>query len=100
MNTELIGWKAFYDDGKEYSSKEADWKDVPLNGLLVVVEFYSDGSKQKHHAKDYYILDKDKLFGTNDIHPYLAKLGTVKYGRWCSDLLFSKVMSRADGATF
>lgn len=94
----LIGWKAFYDDGKEYSSKKIDWKDLPPYGLLVVVEFYSDGSKEKHFNKDFYVLDEQKLFGTNDIHPYLVKIKAVKFGRWSSNSLFNKVINRADKA--
>lgn len=92
----LIGWKAYYDDEKEYSSKDVEWKDLPLNGLLVVVEFYSDGTKEKHYNKDYYVLDEGKAFGTNDIHPYLAKLGTIKYGRWSENSLFNKAIDKAD----
>ena len=100
MEVTLIGWRAFYDNGKEYSSKEIEWSELPLNGLLVVVEFYSDGSKQKHFNKDYYVMDDKKLFGTNDIHPYLAKIGTIKYGRWSSNSLFNKTIIKADEATW
>lgn len=96
MSSILIGWVAFYDDGKRYSSKETKWKDLPLNGLLVVVEFYSDGSKKKYFNKDYYVFDDKKVFGTNDIHPYLAKLGTIKYGRWCEDSVFNQTIIKAD----
>ena len=96
MEVTLTGWKAFYDDEQEFSSKETDWKDLPLHGLLVVVEFYSDGSKQKHFNKDYYVIDQSKIFGTNDIHPYLAKIGTIKYGRWAGDLVFQEAITKAD----
>jgi hypothetical protein len=96
----LIGWKAYYDDGSEYSSTGAQWKDLPLHGLVVVVEFYTDGSKMKHFNKDHYVLDDGKLFGTNDLAPYLAKLGTVKHGRWCADDVFAATISRADDASW
>lgn len=96
MSIILTGWVALYDDGSRYSSKYIEWKSLPLNGLLVVIEFYSDGSKQKHFNKDYYVLDEQKIFGTNDIHPYLAKLGTIKYGRWSSDSIFNKTIIKAD----
>ena len=100
MAIELIGWKAFYDDGKQYSSKEISCKDVPLNGLLVVVEFYNDGSRQKHFNKDFYVFEEEKIYGTNDIHPYLSKLGNIKYGRWSSDEMFNQIINEADKTIF
>lgn len=94
----IIGWSAFYDDGKEYSSKITRWKELPLHGLLVVVEFYDDGTKEKHYAKDYYVFYDDKIFGTNDLHPYLSKVGVVKFGRWSANHLFNKILARANEA--
>lgn len=94
----LTGWVAFYDDGKRYSSSEWRWQDLPMHGLLVVVEFYEDGTKRKHFNKDYYVLDEGKAFGTNDLHPYLAKLGTVKCGRWSADAVFQQAINWADEA--
>lgn len=93
----LAGWVAFYDDGGRYSSSECRWRDLPMHGLLVVVEFYDDGTRQKHFNKDYYVLDDSKLFGTNDLHPYLAKLGTVKCGRWSANSTFQQAINEADG---
>lgn len=92
---ELIGWKVFYDNGREFSSKNFSWKDVPTDGILAVIEFYNDGTKKLHHSREYYILDDGKAFGTNNIHPYLAKLGTVKYGRWSKDSLFAEILNKA-----
>jgi hypothetical protein len=94
----LVGWKACYDNGVDYSSAQYAWDSLPLFGLLVVVEFYSDGSKEKHYNKDYYVLDTNKIFGTNNIHPYLTKLGTVKQGRWCDNAMFAEAIKRADEA--
>ena len=94
----LTGWVAFYDDGNRYSSRDSRWSDLPMYGLLVVVEFYDDGTKHKYFNKDYYVLDDNKLFGTNDLNPYLAKLGTVKCGRWSADSTFQQAINAADGA--
>lgn len=95
----LIGWKVFYDDGREFSSKDHDWKDLPTDGVLAVVEFYDDGTKEVHDSKDYYVLDDGKAFATNDLRPYLAKIGTVKFGRWSKNSLFNKILAKADAST-
>lgn len=94
---ELVGWKVFYDDGTECSSQEKSWEELPLDGVLAVVEYYSDGSRTIHHSRDYYILSDGKAFGTNDIHPYIRKLKTVKYGRWSRNGLFKEILSKARG---
>ena len=92
---ELKSWRVFYDNGEEYSSDNFEWKDIPADGILVVVEVYDDGSKELHHGRDYYILDDDKAYGTNNIQPYLHKLGTVKFGRWSKDSLFRQILEKA-----
>lgn len=91
----LVGWIAYYDDGTERSSHEQSWGELPVSGILAVVEFYDDNSRVIHHSRDYYVLDDGKAYGTNNIHPYLMKLGTVKYGRWSKDSLFSSILEKA-----
>ena len=93
-----IGWKAFYDGGREFASQDTAWRDLPMHGLLVAVEFYGDGTRQKFHTKDYYVLEPDKLYGTNDLHPYLEKQGDVKMGRWAGNEEFATAIRRADEA--
>ncbi len=96
----LIGWRVFYDNGKVFSSKDHDWQSIPMDGVLAVVEYYDDGTKEVHHSKDYYVLDDGKAFATNDIRPYLAKLGTVKQGRWSKNSLFNQILAKADASTY
>ena len=96
---ELIGWKVFYDDSTERSSQDSSWGELPADGILAVVEFYDDGTKKIHHSRDYYILDDEKAYGTNDIHPYLHKIGTVKYGRWSREGLFTAILEKAHKST-
>jgi len=93
---ELKGWVAFYDDGERYSSRDMNWNDLPLHGMLIAIEFYDDGTKVKHFNKNYYVKEADKMYGTNDIHPYLAKLSTVKMGRWSANSVFGEAMKNAD----
>lgn len=91
----LVGWKLYYDDGGVFSSSDGDWKDAPLDGVLVLVEFYDGGERVLHIERDYYILDDDKAFGTNNLHPWLAKQKTVKYGRWSKNSIFRQILEKA-----
>lgn len=100
MARNLIGWRVSYDDGREFSSKETEWKDIPADGILAVMEFYDDGSKQCHHSKDHYVLDDGKAYGTNDIGPYLRKQGQVKFGRWSKDSDFNRFLTQAQQKPF
>ena len=94
---ELVGWKVYYDNGKEISSQDSSWEEIPFDGILALVEFYSDGRREVHHSRDYYILDDGKAYGTNNIHPYLQKMRTVKMGRWSKDGLFQDILAKARG---
>ena len=91
----LVGWRVYYDNGSERSSTDSSWEELPADGLLAVVEYYDDGTREVHHSRDYYILDDGKAYGTNAIHPYLAKLGTVKFGRWSRNGLFHDILAKA-----
>lgn len=96
---ELIGWRLFYDDGTDISSKDVEWNKAPLDGVLVLVEFYNDGTKQYHQAKDYYLIDDGKALGTNQIDLYLRKTGAVKFGRWVNDKKFYEILLKAKSSS-
>lgn len=97
---ELIGWVVLYDDGMERSSHDTKWEELPADGVLAVIEFYDNGKRVVHHSRDYYVLDNGKAYGTNNIHPYLHKLGTIKFGRWSKDSFFHTVLKKADKYVF
>lgn len=72
-----------------------EWEEIPADGIQCVVEFYDDGTRKLHLERDYYILDEGKAYGTNNIHPYLHKIGSVKFGRWASDGFFADIVKKA-----
>ena len=44
---EIIGWKAWYEDGKVYTSKRHKWNRLPTKGILALKRFfriYEDGT--------------------------------------------------------
>lgn len=38
--TKLLGWKAWYGDGKSYTSKDYKWVDIPVNNFQYLKKFY------------------------------------------------------------
>lgn len=82
-----------YQGGKYFSLGLHSNRAISLIGWKV---FYDDGTKEVHHNKDFYVLDDGKAFATNDIHPYLAKIGTAKFGRWSKNSLFNKILAKGD----
>lgn len=96
----LVGWKIYFDDGRVFSSREGEWKDAPVDGVQVLVEFYDDGTRSLHVERDYYLLDDGKGFGTNNITPWLCKQGTVKFGRWSSNDKFRELVQKAKTEQF
>ncbi len=99
-NVGMIGWRAYYDNGTIFSSLETQWGELPAFGLQVLVEFFNDGTRKIHHARDYYILDDGKAYGTNHIHPYLEKMRTVKFGRWANDGFYRELLDKAQNDVF
>lgn len=40
MKKEIIGWKAFYPDGKVRKSNKHKWRDIPTENLVVLKRFF------------------------------------------------------------
>lgn len=91
----LIAWKIYYDNESIFSSSDGSWEDAPCHGIQVLVEFYDDDTRKLHIERDYYLLDEGKAYGTNNIHPFLDKQKTIKFGRWSSDNKFKALVERA-----
>jgi len=68
----VAGWKAYYESGKVYSSKDIKWADLPADGMLGYIVFYNethDGVRPYrmiHHGTDYYFSDDKELFASNN----------------------------------
>jgi hypothetical protein len=66
--SKVVGWKAWYADGKKYNS---DWSALPDDGVIHVAVFLSDKDRFGNYVKrietghDWYFSDGDQLFGGN-----------------------------------
>lgn len=76
IKRDIVGWKAWYDNGAVYSSDKHKWEDLPVTGLQVLKKFYYQGEELKTEVQsgpDAYLVD-DKLI--DDRLPDYIKLGT------------------------
>lgn len=80
----VVGWRAWYDDGKVYDSESQAWSTLPDDGLLVKVIYYDDGTKQIQTGDWYFEAP----------HPY----GVVR--RTCSDGEKAEMEERYPQAVF
>ncbi len=59
---ELIGWKAWYNNGYIYTSTEHEWNDLDRHGLVVLKKFYhmydEDGKKYRDEESESEIFSE------------------------------------------
>lgn len=89
--TRVVGWKAFYLD-HTYTSKLIEWKDLPEDGLQVVILYYDvkDGMGRPTRlilsGQTWYFSDGDQLFGANndglEENKQRYPTCTFKRGKW------------------
>jgi hypothetical protein len=89
----LLGWKAWYNDGRIFRSDEFNWEDIPQDGLTVLRRYYYDPRSSTKYGEnwcgqDLYILD-------DDYRDKVLLPPTVKIGRWMADADFHPLFDEA-----
>lgn len=57
-NARITGWRAYFANGQILTSKTIQrWTDIPDDGLLGLVIFFSDGKKRRLTGGDYFYLN-------------------------------------------
>lgn len=69
----MRGWRAFYADGSEYTSRESTWRELPERGLVGVVVYLSHPYRQILDGHDWMWME-DGAIKVRDTHP--------EWGRW------------------
>lgn len=90
----VIWWKIYYDDNKTFSCEEGKWEEAPTDGIQVIAELYDNGKSKLWHSKDYYFRNEEFIFATEDLNPFLRKLG-IKFGRWHNPNKFQEIIKEA-----
>lgn len=49
---ETIGWKAWYESGKTFTSKTHQWNNIPREGLVILKKFYNIFDIQGRKLRD------------------------------------------------
>jgi hypothetical protein len=87
MSGRLLGWRAFYDGGRVFDSRETEWKDMPYDGVQVIVAYLERGERIIS-GHDYYFKLGNLIGGNSDSLSTIRKRypgASVKRGRWVSD---------------
>ena len=67
-NDMMIGWKAWYGDGKIYTSKDYKWVDIPVTNIQYLKVFY-DRNTDSFAGQDLYCISSDP----NEIEKLIKK---------------------------
>ena len=105
---QVIGWRVWYEDSTVYNSKEHHWKDLPNDGLQIVVLYMN---KRLKHTKgwcrcmrsssDYYwtTLESGLEIFCGDESPTERYPGAVvKRGKWMPITEFEKIRVEANNS--
>lgn len=86
------GWRAFYTEGREYSSINTRWSDLPDDGMLAVTIYYDEWSGDTQYSSvlsgyDWYFHNPETgLFGgnsdTRDENERRYPDACLKRGKW------------------
>ena len=98
-----VGWQVWYDDGSIYDSDNSDWSDLPDDGVLVKMIYYSDGTRQIQQGADYFFIAQHH--SGEEIHANSTKTipeikdryqnPIIKKGRWAPDEYYQKIVDEA-----
>ena len=111
----VLGWRAWYDTGKVYSSKETAWEDLPGDGVLAVRLYFDqqapDGTPLARvmlgGTGDYYFCapgPQGPVYGCNNDQPEETGQrypgASLKRGKWTDEAtMFEQVNSVEYGLT-
>lgn len=66
----VLGWRAWYADGSVYDSREIAWRDLPAEGIQIVMLYETEQFLPGRHYRrqfaeaDFYVADEISKLGT------------------------------------
>jgi hypothetical protein len=99
--TYVAGWRIWFDDGRVYQSSTDKWEELPDDGVLVRMLYFTDGTKQIQCGNDFYYEaphPQGTIYGAaNEAFwdPKRYPGAIVKRGRWAPDAYFKRIHDAA-----
>lgn len=100
-----IGWRVWFEAGKVFDSKTSSWKDLPDDGVIIVVVYHQkrlrsgDGHYRTRYAnQDYYWTmpnAPDEIFCSNENPLERYPDAVVKRGKWVPYDEYEKTCDKA-----
>lgn len=87
----VIGWRGWYADGSKYDSGTTKWRDLPADGVLVIMLYFDNKTRRIMDGSSWYFRAKHKsgefIYGENDDSPEenrkrYGKSISLKRGQW------------------
>src|SRR5690348_5992396 len=109
----VIGWRAWYFDGSDYTSREIAWYDLPADGVVAVRVYFDqqapDGSPLSRIMLggncDYYFCapgPQGPIYGHSNDPPEEMEArypgASIKRGKWTDETTMYEVQDLALGA--
>ena len=90
-----LKWRIYYEDGSAFSNLDGEFESAPSDGVMGVVVPDTETGRHIFHGRDYYfMLEAGTIADTDDIGPFLRRLGIVKFGRWAGDKPYKGALAR------
>lgn len=101
----VIGWRAWFDNGRVYDSRQHTWSDLPDDGVLVIMLYHASGTKRILSGSDYYFLaqhPEGPIYGQDRNPPDPARFVDLqeKRGRWVPDHVQERAEHEANASTW
>lgn len=100
----VVGWRAWYTDGSKYNSKDTKWKDLPDDGVVVIVLYFDNKTRRIMDGSDWYFRAKhesgDFIYGENNDSPEENKKRygediSLKRGKWTAEKIMYGLQKEA-----
>lgn len=96
-----MSWAIYFDDETVAYSDAVSWEDVPVDGVIFVVQRLGD-RVAFHSGADYYVRfdDDGSIAATGELGPLLRRRppirgDAIKFGRWSSIARYERICKRA-----
>ena len=102
----VIGWRVWYDNGSQYSSKEIKWCKLFDDGVISVVLYFDDKTRRIMDGSDWYfkaVGTDDYIYGQNNdtVEENKKRYGKdiiLKRGKWTDEETMYKIQKEVTEA--